>query len=221
MIKSVSTGVHSSQNRPDDIYTFARPFGLILDIGCGNGEKIDYLMEIDTTENVIGIDIQKDILKCKQYRVCGDAQYLPFKSNTFDSIICSEVLEHMPCPEICIKEIRRILKKSGSVFFSTPVLNINFSYLVPIFRKIAGIKLEKGEHIHIFSTKILYIMISKNLDITETKHLGYTTIFKRLKHPKIKKLRQLIDKNLPNLSKDISMVKYFASQVWIKCEKKL
>lgn len=217
-IKSVSTGIHSSQNRSEDIYEFVRPSGFILDIGCGNGDKIDYIKELEATKLIIGIDIAKNILRYKDNRICADAQYLPFKSNIFDSIICSEILEHLHCPEICIKEIKRTLKKDGMVFFSTPVLNIDISLLVPLFRKIAGIKLEKGEHLHVFSTKRLYDMISQDLCIIEMRHLGYTTILKRLKNPRLKKFRHNIDIKLSNLSKKFVIIRYFASQIWIKCK---
>lgn len=221
--KNVSTCVvHSSHNDPEEIYEFAQPFGLILDIGCGKGEKMDYLARINTTKNVIGIDIEKEILKYGQHRICGDAQYLPFKSNIFDSVICSEVLEHLPCPERCIKEIKRVLKKGGIVFFSTPILNINIPFLISIYRKVDDIKLEGDHpHLHVFSTKRLCNMIieTDNLNIVKVRHLGYTAILKRLKRSKFEELIYRIDICLYNLSKYVSIIRYFAAQVWVKCAK--
>ena len=220
-IKSIATGTHGSHNRPEDIYKFAHPFGLILDIGCGDGVKMNYFKKLGTTKEVIGLDIAESILKDKPNRIYADAQYLPFKSNTFDSIICSEVLEHLPNPELCIKDIHRVLKREGFVFFSTPVLNIPFPILIPIFRKISGAESAKVEHLHVFSTNRLCNIIDGYLEIVDIKHLGYTTIFKRLKFVKFKNFRKIVDVRLSNLSKKVSFLRYFASQIWNKCENKV
>jgi len=195
---------------------YAQLSGLILDIGCGNGEKIDYFKRLGTTKEVIGLDIAQDILKGKTNRVCADAQYLPFKSNTFDGVICSEVLEHLPNPELCVKEIHRILKKGGIVFISTPVLNIPLPILIPIFRKISGAKLEKREHIHVFSAKRLCNIIEGHLEIADIKYLGFTAIFNRLNFKRWKS----VDLKLSDLSKKVPFLRYFAAQILITGEKR-
>ena len=97
-LKSITTGIHGSGVKPDDIYIFAQPFGLILDTVCGNGDKIEYFKKLETTKGAVGMDIAEDILKGKTNRICADAQYLPFKSDIFDSVIYSELLEHLPNP---------------------------------------------------------------------------------------------------------------------------
>lgn len=43
------------------------------------------------------------------------------KNNTFDYVICTEVLEHTENPFLVIKEINRILKHNGLVFISVPL----------------------------------------------------------------------------------------------------
>lgn len=216
-IKSITTGTHGSGVKPEDIYIFAQPFGSILDIGCGNGDKIEYFKKLKTTKEVVGIDIAQDILKGKTNRVCADAQYPPFKSDIFDSVICSELLEHLPNPELCVNEIHRILKKGGVVFISTPVLNIPLPILIPIFRKISGAKLEKGEHLHVFSTKKLCNIIEGHLEIADIKYLGFIAIFNRLNFRRWKS----VDAKLSDLSKKVPFLRYFAAQIFIKGEKRL
>ena len=218
-IKSIVTGTHGSHNRSEEIYIFAHPVGLILDIGCGEGAKMDYFETLGTTKEVIGVDIAESILNGKPNRICADAQYLPFKSNTFDSIICSEVLEHLPNPELCVKDIHRVLKRKGIVFFSTPVLNIHFPILIPIFRKISGAESAKVEHLHVFSAKKICHIIDGYLEIVDIKHLGYTTVFRRLESIKFNNFRKIVDIRLSDLSKKVSFLRYFASQAWIKCVK--
>jgi SAM-dependent methyltransferase len=50
----------------------------------------------------------------------ADAKKLPFKDNTFDFIICSEVLEHIIDYQSALSEINRILKPEGKLAVSVP-----------------------------------------------------------------------------------------------------
>src|SRR5690606_33049497 len=50
----------------------------------------------------------------------ADATQLPFADNTFDKIICSEVLEHLPDYQQVLAEIRRVLKPGGLLAISVP-----------------------------------------------------------------------------------------------------
>lgn len=52
--------------------------------------------------------------------VYGDAQYLPFKSESIDGIICKDVIEHIQHPEKVVNEVYRCLKQKGKAFFTLP-----------------------------------------------------------------------------------------------------
>ena len=54
--------------------------------------------------------------------VIGDAQNLPFKPKSFDTVLCSEVIEHVKEPYTALKEINRVLKKSGILILTAPHL---------------------------------------------------------------------------------------------------
>ncbi len=54
--------------------------------------------------------------------VFGDVTAVPCKSEFCDSILCTEVLEHLPDPQKCVGEIFRLLKPGGVAFVSTPFL---------------------------------------------------------------------------------------------------
>ena len=45
---------------------------------------------------------------------------MPFKNNSYDAVICSEVLEHVDSPEDSIKELIRVLKPGGILALSVP-----------------------------------------------------------------------------------------------------
>jgi ubiquinone/menaquinone biosynthesis C-methylase UbiE len=50
----------------------------------------------------------------------GSAYSLPFESDSFDLIVCSEVLEHLHEYNDAIKEIHRVLKPGGKFYASVP-----------------------------------------------------------------------------------------------------
>jgi len=52
--------------------------------------------------------------------VC-DAISIPVESGSFDAVLCTEVLEHVPEPIQVLKEISRILRQGGQAFISTPL----------------------------------------------------------------------------------------------------
>lgn len=100
------------------------PNDKILELGCGAGN----VMEAFDRGYIFGIDLSKDLLniaKSKKYHVrCHMIQsygeMVPFKSETFDKIYCSEVLEHVKDPKAICYEAHRLLKENGFFVFSVP-----------------------------------------------------------------------------------------------------
>lgn len=87
--------------------------GKILDVGCGVKPYKEYL--IASTE-YIGIDGQQKV----RPDILARAQEIPFPDNYFDSVLCTEVLEHLPEPEEAIRQIKRVLKKNGYLYLTVP-----------------------------------------------------------------------------------------------------
>jgi len=92
--------------------------GKVLDVGCGIGEFMQLY------SNSYGIEINKHVVNyCRKngLRVYyGSVFDIPFKNNTFDGILCSNVLEHLEKPERAISEMRRVLKKVGTLLIIVP-----------------------------------------------------------------------------------------------------
>lgn len=93
--------------------------GKTLDIGCGIGDFLEF------RNNTIGADINERLVGYNRER--GRSVYLiepdkklPFKNESIDSIILDNVLEHITNPDFQIKEIYRILKKSGKLLVGVP-----------------------------------------------------------------------------------------------------
>lgn len=64
----------------------------VLDVGCGSGIITNRVL----AERVVGLDFSRTALKKLVYMgVEGNLLSLPFSDNSFDLIICSEVIEHI------------------------------------------------------------------------------------------------------------------------------
>lgn len=79
----------------------------ILEIGIGNKITSSYLK--NRGKNIVTCDINPDLCPDK----IGDIRALPFESNSFDTILCCEVLEHIPFTEFekALSELHRVSKK--------------------------------------------------------------------------------------------------------------
>lgn len=101
----------------------------ILDIGCGDGVLTCKLAEQGAF--CLGLDSSFDAIKYaesistkskhKIFFSHGSCYNIQFKTNCFDAVVCSDVIEHLSKPEILLNEIRRILKPEGIAIISTPI----------------------------------------------------------------------------------------------------
>ncbi|MCD6281563.1 MAG: class I SAM-dependent methyltransferase [Deltaproteobacteria bacterium] len=108
----------------------------VLDAGCGAGRHLSEAFRY-TGVDVVGIDLRReDLITAKNTLkvmkkegesgggswliASGDITNLPFTDETFDCVICSEVLEHIPEDTKAIREIVRVLKTGKSLAVSVP-----------------------------------------------------------------------------------------------------
>lgn len=109
-----------------------------LDLGCGRGRHM-HQMYFHSRCRAVGIDLGlEDVLLTRRgfeenpdleprtgaprsFQLgVGDATQLPFSSESFDRLICSEVLEHIPDFEAAVDEIWRVTKAGGRIGISVP-----------------------------------------------------------------------------------------------------
>ncbi|MFN3780725.1 MAG: methyltransferase domain-containing protein [Candidatus Kapaibacteriota bacterium] len=99
---------------------------LIADIGCGNGWLARRLLNLDRI--IVSIDVSfrnvSKVLKLypdeNHFGIVADGYFLPFKDNTFDCVVASEVVEHLEEPRKFISELLRIVAPNGKVILTTP-----------------------------------------------------------------------------------------------------
>ena len=107
----------------------------VLDLGCGEGRHVISAYWAANVHSV-GVDLSLDDLvttreKFAEFDEPGNsaksfslssasALALPFADDTFDKVICSEVLEHIPDYQAALREIQRVLKPGGLFCASVP-----------------------------------------------------------------------------------------------------
>ena len=92
----------------------------VLDVGAGTGRHAREAARRGA--RVIAVDLRATDLRSAEgaHLVQGDALALPFANATFDRIIASEVLEHIPEDGAAVAELRRVLKPNGRLAVSVP-----------------------------------------------------------------------------------------------------
>jgi 2-polyprenyl-3-methyl-5-hydroxy-6-metoxy-1,4-benzoquinol methylase len=146
-----------------------KPNDTVLDAGCGLGRHLRHLARIPKL-NIYGIDKNTWALRetgksmeampdalSKEYLVSiADINKLPFSDASFDCIICSEVLEHIPDHKKAIQELDRILKPQGTLVVSVPRY---FAERICWFIS-HDYYSEEGGHVRIYKKKQLYRMLT-------------------------------------------------------------
>ena len=101
----------------------------VLDIGCGNGNLLNYIAKRNKRDLLFGIDIGKEIIdRANKNKFCnrekfilGDGKKLDFEDGFFDEVYCYEVLEHVENLDEVLSEIKRVLKKDGKLKITVPL----------------------------------------------------------------------------------------------------
>ncbi len=90
----------------------------ILDVGCG----LKPYRHLFTSKNYTGIDIAGGghADTAKTVDAFYDGHSIPFPDRTFDTLLCTQVLEHADNPELLVQECVRVLKPGSTAFFSMP-----------------------------------------------------------------------------------------------------
>jgi SAM-dependent methyltransferase len=104
----------------------AREFGrlgrkkLLLDLGCGN-RPFRRIYE-KYTEDSVGMDVPYSLHDLGSIQVYASGTDLPFRSGSFDMVLCTEVMEHVAEPESFLREIDRVLMPGGHLVMTVPFL---------------------------------------------------------------------------------------------------
>lgn len=95
--------------------------GRMLDVGCGTKPYKEVFS--DVVKEYIGIDYPSSISANKEPKnveVYSILPHLSFKNESFDTVLATEVLEHVAEPDAAFLEINRVLKKQGVLILTAP-----------------------------------------------------------------------------------------------------
>ena len=150
---------------------------IILDVGCGTGYITNIISnELDST--VIGCDVDNKRIAFAhsnfgQEVIICDITCLPFKNDSFDLIIASEILEHINCIDEALKEIKRIAQKD--IIITVP--NEPFFRIANFFR---GKNLTRfgnpPDHVNHYTKKTLYQLLDRYFSNISIKTNGFLWI---------------------------------------------
>lgn len=120
---------------------------LILEVGSGISPVVTkFNRTLYSDLSYEAIKILKQTQKAGHY-VVADGMHLPFKSNGFSHIVCSEVLEHLANDRQALKEMARTLKQpSGTLIVTVPHRKCYFTnddYFVKHYRRYELFEIKK------------------------------------------------------------------------------
>lgn len=102
--------------------TLARRYfrGRLVDIGCG--VKPYRKMMAGLVDQHVGVDHAASFHDRSEVDLAGTAYQIPADAGSFDSALCTSVLEHLEEPEQAVRECHRLLVPGGVAIYSMPFI---------------------------------------------------------------------------------------------------
>lgn len=94
-----------------------RLHGRLLDIGAGECRRYKAYFSQATSYETL------DFNPAWKPDIVGSAEAIPLPDESVDSIVCTQVLEHLPHPWIALREMHRVLRKGGTCLLTAPQTN--------------------------------------------------------------------------------------------------
>lgn len=155
----------------------------VLDVGCGHGLVDLEMLKHKPDINLVLLDIScEDLLIAKLSLsthkinninvVCADAVHIPFHSGTFDRVLMSSVLQHIPNYIDALREVSRVLRKGGIFVLNVPS-STPYVFLPKVFgEKIVKLLFHTFNMHHVFGPKNLFMELQKaGLQVVEYKYV--------------------------------------------------
>lgn len=163
-----------------------------LELGPGSGVYLPLLASLSA--HAVALDLDPDLLRsARDYAVSphapaasfvtADMRAAPFAAQSFDLILCSEVIEHVPNSQAVINAIASLLKADGCVILTTPqpysLLELlgKIAFLpgmIQLLRRVYGEPVEPTGHINVLGRRALEVQIAQaGLRIAERATCGF------------------------------------------------
>ena len=104
----------------------------LLDAGAGTQQFKKYCAHLDYVSQDFaayvpsedGAGLQNDKWDYGELNIISDITNIPEPDESFDAVLCSEVLEHLPDPNAALEEFGRLLKKGGVLLITAPFCSL-------------------------------------------------------------------------------------------------
>lgn len=158
----------------------------ILDLGCASGYSTCQIGRFVPRAKIVGVDINEKLIKFakKKYPkfkfLVADAENLPLKDKSFDTVVCTEVLEHLVSPKKALQEAHRVLTPRGKLILELDTDSSLFRLIWFFWSHFFRGKVWDDSHLHRFSVKDLEKLLNGNGFLIEKKiitHLGMAVTF--------------------------------------------
>jgi SAM-dependent methyltransferase len=130
--------------------------GYVLDAGAGRAKykqliqkHSTYYVALDNVSSPFQFSYKQD----HTLDVIGDIMSLPFRSEAFDAVVCTQVIEHVPEPRKLVREVSRVLKGGGHLILST-------GWVSPYHP-------EPKDYYRFSVDALIYLLTAESLDVVE------------------------------------------------------
>ncbi|HUA33468.1 MAG TPA: glycosyltransferase [Candidatus Binataceae bacterium] len=164
--------------------SWARGAERILDAGCGSS------IIVQSLNHAVGMDFNFAKLRfLRRYSIPltrGSAFALPFKDASFDCVISSQVIEHIPFDDSLFTEMRRVLRPGGTLIIGTPdYATIGWRTIEPIY----GVLMPGGykdEHItHYTRESLTEILKRHGFEVEEAAYIARSELIMRCRRAEL------------------------------------
>ncbi|GLI39398.1 methyltransferase domain-containing protein [Geobacter hydrogenophilus] len=135
------------------MYLPAKPRGRLLEIGCGNGQMLNFMGALGW--EIEGIDFDPAAVENARHKglrvALGSLEEQRYRDREFDAIIMSHVIEHVADPKCLLVECHRILKPGGVLSMVTP----NMESMGSRIYKRSWLHLDPPRHLALFNCRAL------------------------------------------------------------------
>lgn len=174
---------HADRARPFDSDEIARSLpeaGTVLDLGCGDGEKLAAFQ--DRGFAVLGVDPDP---RSRRFAASmglsvleGTAEALPreIEGQQFDLVIMSHSLEHCTDPVRAVQNVRKLMAEDGRAYIEVPNAGC---FHFEMFRECSEM-FDAPRHLWFFTPRALQRIAEQNgLKIENWRYNGFTRVFTR------------------------------------------